>query len=59
MDLELPEHLSGVQRALPHELAERNDRDHGSDFLGPILSASAGRDMATEHSDLDVYVVLP
>ena len=39
-------------------LAERNESEHGAGFLGLILSGSAGRGLATERSDLDVYVVL-
>ena len=39
-------------------LADRNASEHGADFLGVILSGSAGRGVETEHSDLDVYVVL-
>lgn len=58
MDLDLPEHLSDAQRHLLHDLAERNDATHGDDFLGLILSGSVARGMATERSDLDVYVVL-
>ena len=49
--------LTSAQRALLHEVASRNDRDHGADFLGMVLSGSVARGMATERSDLDVYVV--
>ena len=58
MDLELPDQLAAARRELIVELAERNDADHGEALLGLVLSGSAGRGMATERSDLDVYVVL-
>lgn len=58
VDLNLPGQLGAAQRRLIVELAERNDADHGDAFLGLVLSGSAGRGMATERSDLDVYVVL-
>lgn len=40
------------------ELARRNDADYGADLLGLVLSGSVGRGVATDRSDLDVYVVL-
>ncbi len=58
VDLELPSELSAGQRELIVELAERNDADHADGLLGLVLSGSAARGMATERSDLDVYVVL-
>ena len=58
MDLTLPEHLAPGERELLVDLAERNHSDHGDGLLGLILSGSAARGMATERSDLDVYVVL-
>lgn len=58
MDLALPAHLSDAHRALLHDLAERNLADHGDGLLGLVLTGSAGRGVATEHSDLDVFVVL-
>ncbi|MBA3309309.1 MAG: nucleotidyltransferase domain-containing protein [Nocardioidaceae bacterium] len=58
MDLELPNQLAAEQRELIVELAERNDADHAEGLLGLVLSGSAARGMATERSDLDVYVVL-
>ena len=58
MDLDLPGQLAAAQRELIVELAERTDADHGDALLGLVLSGSAGRGMATERSDLDVYVVL-
>ncbi|MDR7255201.1 hypothetical protein J2X46_004203 [Nocardioides sp. BE266] len=57
-DLLLPTWLTPAQRALLVDLADRNDDAHGDDLLGLVLSGSAGRDYATEHSDLDVAVVL-
>ena len=50
--------LDDEQRARLVALAERNDAAHGDDLLGLVLSGSAGRGYATEHSDLDVIVVL-
>lgn len=58
ISLDLPDHLSQARADLLAEVAERNDADHGSDFQGLILSGSAGRGLATDRSDLDVYVVL-
>ena len=40
------------------EVAVRNEAVHGGDLLGLILSGSAARGLATDRSDLDVYVVL-
>lgn len=57
-DLVLPEWLTSDQRARLVRLADRNAAAHGDDLLGLVLSGSAGRDLATEHSDLDVIVVL-
>ena len=58
ISLDLPDHLSRARADLLVEVAERNDAAHGGDFLGLILSGSAGRGIATDRSDLDVYVVL-
>ncbi len=58
VDLELPSQLRVEQRELIVDLAERNDADDGEGLLGLVLSGSAARGMATERSDLDVYVVL-
>jgi predicted nucleotidyltransferase len=58
VELELPHHLAAEQRELIVELAERNHSDHGEGLLGLVLSGSAARGVATERSDLDVYVVL-
>ena len=57
-DLVVPAWLPLAQQAALRELVDRNDRAHGDDLLGIVLSGSAGRDYATEHSDLDVMVVL-
>lgn len=56
--LDLPEHLTRARADLVCEVAERNDAAHGGELLGLILSGSAGRGLATNLSDLDVYVVL-
>lgn len=58
MTLAMPSGLSPAHRRLLADLARRNDAEHGPDLLGLVLSGSAGRGMATERSDLDVYVVL-
>ena len=57
-ELDLPDWLTTDQRDRLVTLAERNDDAHGDDLLGLALSGSAGRGHATEHSDLDVVVVL-
>lgn len=54
----LPDHLSPAHRDVLHEVAARNTAEHGDDFVAMVLSGSAGRDMTTSRSDLDVYVVL-
>lgn len=56
--LDLPAHLSPEHRRLVLEVASRNDAEHGEALLGLVLSGSAGRGLATERSDVDVYVVL-
>jgi hypothetical protein len=58
VDLHLPAWLTLPQRASLVALVERNDAAHGDDLLGVVLSGSAGRALATPHSDLDVVVVL-
>jgi len=58
LDLDLPDWLDHDQRERLVALAERNSAAHGDDLLGLVLSGSAGRGYATEHSDLDVAVVL-
>ena len=57
-ELDLPGWLTPAQRTTIVDLAERNDARHGDDLLGLVLSGSAARAYATEHSDLDVMVVL-
>lgn len=54
----MPDGLTDDQQRLIVNLVARNSAEHGSDLLGVVLSGSAGRGMATERSDLDVYVVL-
>lgn len=56
--LRLPDWLTDAQRWLLDGLVGRNATELGTDLLGVVLSGSAGRGMATERSDLDVYVVL-
>lgn len=58
MELDLPNQLTPEQRDLVVSLAKRNQADHGDGLLGLVLSGSAARGMATERSDLDIYVVL-
>ncbi|PKH41253.1 hypothetical protein CXG46_09160 [Nocardioides alpinus] len=58
MTLEFPSHLPTIDRTRIATLAERNLADHGDGLLGLVLSGSAGRGMATDRSDLDVFVVL-
>jgi hypothetical protein len=54
----LPPGLSSERCDLLADLARRHEAEHGSDFLGLVLSGSAGRGLATDRSDLDVFVVL-
>ena len=58
VELTLPASLSTERRNALLDVAARNDREHGADFLGMVLSGSAGRGMATAISDVDVYVIL-
>ena len=58
VDLSFPSHLSPERRDLLASVAERIDREHGDNFLGLVLSGSAGRGLATERSDVDVDVIL-
>ena len=58
LTLDFPGHLPAADRALLATVAERNLADHGDDFLGMVLSGSAGRGMATDRSDLDAFVIL-
>jgi predicted nucleotidyltransferase len=55
--MEFPDELSAERRDLLTELADRNLASHGDEMLAMVLSGSAGRGLATERSDLDVYVV--
>lgn len=56
--LELPTHLSPLHASLLRDLAARNFAEHGNDLQGLVLSGSAGRGLATERSDVDVFVIL-
>jgi len=58
VDMTFPAHLSPERRDLLMSVGERIDRQHGDNFLGLVLSGSAGRGMATDRSDVDVMVVL-
>ena len=58
LTLAFPDHLPVADRQRITALAERNLADHGDGLLGLVLSGSAGRGMATDRSDLDVFVVL-
>ena len=58
MDLAFPSHLSSARRDLLTSVAHRVDREHGDNFLGLVLSGSAGRGLATDRSDVDVDVIL-
>jgi hypothetical protein len=58
MDLEFPELLSAGRRTLVADAAKRMDAEYGEDFLGLVLSGSAGRGLDTDLSDLDVLVIL-
>lgn len=58
LNLQTPAWLPDSQRDLLHSLAERNLADHGEGLLGLVLTGSAGRGLATDRSDLDVFVVL-
>ncbi len=58
VELTLSPTLSIEQRDVLLDLAARNSAEHGPDLLGLVLSGSVGRGVATDRSDLDVYVVL-
>lgn len=58
LELVWPAYLNADDRMLIAGLAERYAADHGSGLLGLVLSGSTARGMATDSSDLDVYVVL-
>jgi len=58
MRLDLPDELPRPQATVLSEMAERNLADHGTGFLGLVLTGSAARGLATERSDLDVFVIL-
>jgi len=56
--MEFPETLSAERRALIEDAAAKLQTEYGEDFLGMVLSGSAGRGLETERSDLDVIVVV-
>lgn len=56
--LDYPGHLGPSERRLIDQVADRNYRAHRDGFIGLILSGSVGRGVATDRSDLDLYVVL-
>ncbi len=58
MRLDLPAHLTARQRALLEDAERRLSAELGPALLGLVLSGSAGRGLATEHSDLDLLVVM-
>lgn len=58
MDLSFPALLSAERRAILSDAAQRMDSQYGDDFLGLVLSGSAGRGLDTDRSDLDLLVIL-
>jgi len=58
VDLHLTPGLSPARRALLTDVARRNAAEHGENLLGLVLSGSAGRGLATDRSDVDVFVVV-
>lgn len=58
ISLDLPNHLSPAHRRTLLDVAARNNAEHGEELLGLVLSGSAGREIATARSDVDLYVVL-
>ncbi|GAA5149665.1 hypothetical protein GCM10023340_25360 [Nocardioides marinquilinus] len=56
--LDLPDHLAPAQVETLRSLLADNLAQHGDGLLGLVLTGSAGRQMATARSDLDVFVVL-
>ena len=57
-DLVLPIGSSASAASMLLDVARRNEAAFGEEFLGLVLSGSAGRGLATDRSDLDVHVVL-
>lgn len=57
-DVRVPAAVSRQHHDLLIDLARTREAEHGSDLLGLVLSGSVGRGLATDRSDLDVYVVL-
>lgn len=58
LTLTLPDGLTARQAERLHQVAASWQAAEGDNLLGLVLSGSAGRGMATEHSDLDVHIVL-
>lgn len=58
MLLQIPEHVSDDRRHILETAARRLDEQFGGDLLGFVLSGSAGRGIDTEHSDLDLLVIM-
>src|SRR5690242_8393618 len=56
--VQLPPSLSSEHREVLAGLVRRNQADYGEDLVGLVLSGSAGRGVATDRSDLDVFTVL-
>lgn len=50
MDLAFPEQLAAGKRTLIADAAKRMDSEYGDDFLGLVLSGSAGRGLDTDVS---------
>jgi hypothetical protein len=54
----VPSGLTTARRRGIEQILQRRRARHGDDLLGLVLSGSVGRGIATEHSDLDLYVVV-
>jgi hypothetical protein len=54
----MPSGLTTARRQGIEQILNRRRARHGDDLLGLVLSGSVGRGIATEHSDLDLYVVV-
>lgn len=58
MDLDLPSTLSERSRSLLTATADQLEREYGDQLLGLVLSGSAAHGLDTEHSDLDLDIIL-
>lgn len=58
MQLAFPESLSPARQQLIADASTRMTTEFDDDFLGLILSGSAGRGVDTDRSDLDLLVIL-